>query len=75
MNVNSPYIERGHAEVNMTSDWNVETYRARERKWRQQAEKALSAKERDACLLIADGYANLIAAIETANSPAKRTAV
>ncbi len=55
----------------MTGNWNVETYRAREREWRQRAENAPSGKDQDACVLLAEGYANLIAAVIAASSPAK----
>jgi hypothetical protein len=57
----------------MTGEWKIDTYRAREREWRQKAEDAGSAEEREACLIIADGYANLVALLATAGSSAKAT--
>lgn len=45
-------------------DWSVEKYWAREQEWRQKAENALSANNRETCLLIAEGYAKLVAILE-----------
>lgn len=46
------------------SDWNVERYREREQHWRNAASQALSGPERDSCLTLADGYAELIRIVE-----------
>ncbi len=48
----------------MPTDWNAETYRARARQWRSEAETRPPGVERDACVVIADGYAHLAALIE-----------
>jgi hypothetical protein len=48
----------------MPDSWNSETYRAREKQWRAAAESKPPGTERDACLMLADGYAHLAAIIE-----------
>jgi hypothetical protein len=39
-------------------------YREREKRWREAAEGAPDGVERDACLSLADGYADLISVLE-----------
>jgi hypothetical protein len=43
---------------------NAAAYREREKRWREAAKSAPDGVERDACLSLADGYANLISVIE-----------
>jgi hypothetical protein len=42
----------------------TQTYRERERRWREEANSKPDGAERDACLSLANGYANLISIIE-----------
>jgi hypothetical protein len=42
----------------------IDTYREREKKWREQAANLSPGAERDACLTLAQGYANLITILE-----------
>jgi hypothetical protein len=48
----------------MPGAWNAEIYRARARRWREEAVALPLGKERDACMVLADGYDNLAALIE-----------
>jgi hypothetical protein len=48
----------------MPDSWDAEIYRARAMQWRERAEKLPKGEERDTCLVIAEGYANLAALIE-----------
>jgi hypothetical protein len=45
------------------------TYKERERQWRSQAATLSPGPERDACLALADGYANLTAILERMTAP------
>jgi hypothetical protein len=51
----------------MPGSWNAETYRARERQWRAEAESQPPGKDRDACMALAEGYAHLAAIIDELN--------
>jgi hypothetical protein len=57
----------------MTGEWKVDTYQTREREWRQKAENAASAEEREGCLVIADGYANLVVLLTATGLSAEAT--
>ncbi|MGD0109316.1 MAG: hypothetical protein ABSC06_35560 [Rhodopila sp.] len=48
----------------MPGTWDAETYRARTQKWRTEAETLPPGKERDTCMVLAQGYANLATLIE-----------
>jgi hypothetical protein len=48
----------------MPGSWNSETYRVRAKEWRDKAEALPPGKEREACLVLANGYASLAAQIE-----------
>ena len=52
----------------MLGTWNPATYRERAKKWREEAETLPPGKERDACMGLAEGYANLAALIQKANN-------
>lgn len=52
----------------MSGTWDAATYRKRAQKWREDAQAMPPGKERDACTVLADGYANLVALIEDANN-------
>jgi hypothetical protein len=52
----------------------AEKYRERERKWREEAERAPEGAERDACIALAEGYATLIAALENVERSQTRNA-
>jgi hypothetical protein len=52
----------------MTGSCNADTYRARAAQWRQQAETLPPGEEKDACLALAEGYADL-AALLARDSP------
>jgi hypothetical protein len=54
----------------MPDSWNADTYRARAAQWRQQAETLSPGKEKDACLALAEGYADL-AALLARESPSR----
>jgi hypothetical protein len=43
---------------------NVEIYREREKRWREEAKSKPNDAERDACLSLAEGYAKLVSIIE-----------
>ena len=49
----------------MPDSWNAEVYRERAEQWRAAAEKLPLGKEREACLVLADGYANLAGLIDS----------
>jgi hypothetical protein len=51
----------------MPGSWNAETYRARAKQWRTEAEARPPGKERDACMALAEGYAHLAALIAKEN--------
>jgi len=51
----------------MSNSWDPETYRVRAMQWRHKAAMQLQGKERDICLVIAEGYADLAALIERNN--------
>jgi hypothetical protein len=48
----------------MPGSWNPATYRERARKWREEAGTLPPGKDRDACFVLANGYANLAAIID-----------
>ncbi len=48
----------------MSSGWNIDVYRTRAKKWREEANRLHGGNEREAYLVIADGYAHLVALIE-----------
>jgi hypothetical protein len=50
----------------MPDSWNAETYRERSRRWREQADALPPGKERDAYVVLAEGYAGLAELIEKA---------
>jgi hypothetical protein len=52
----------------MSGSWNAAKYRERAKKWREEAETLPPGKERDACVVLAEGYANLAALIEKENN-------
>jgi hypothetical protein len=45
-------------------DMDTRMYREREKRWREEANSKPDGAERDACLSLANGYANLISIIE-----------
>jgi hypothetical protein len=53
----------------------AQTYREREKRWREGANSKPDGAERDACLSLADGYAHLISIIERIESERKAQAV
>ncbi len=48
----------------MPDGWDPAIYRERSARWREEAERRRPGAERDACLVIAHGYANLANLIE-----------
>ena len=48
----------------MPNSWTAENYHARARMWREKADTLPEGMERDACLALAEGYANLAGLIE-----------
>jgi hypothetical protein len=48
----------------MPDNWNAETYRRRAREWQEKADALPAGGERDACLVLAEGYAGLAELIE-----------
>jgi hypothetical protein len=52
----------------MPGTWDAVRYRERAEKWRKEAEALPPGKEREACVVLAEGYANLAALIEEANN-------
>ena len=52
----------------MSGTWDAATYRKRAQKWQEDAQAVPPGKERDVCMVLADGYANLAALIEDANN-------
>ena len=51
----------------MHGTWDAETYRARARHWREEANALPPGKECDACVVLAEGYENLAMLIEEEN--------
>ena len=49
----------------MPESWNAEVYRERAKQWRAEAEKLPPCKERDVCLVLADGYTHLASLIDS----------
>jgi hypothetical protein len=47
----------------------VTTYQNREKQWREFAAKLSAGPERDACIALAEGYANLIAILLRLGAP------
>jgi hypothetical protein len=47
--------------------WKAETYWARARQWRTKAETLPAGKDRDACIVLADGYERLARLLEREN--------
>jgi hypothetical protein len=52
----------------MPGAWDASKYRERAEKWREEADALPPGKGRDACMGLAEGYANLAALIEKANN-------
>jgi hypothetical protein len=48
----------------MPASWNAAEYRNRATAWLQKAETLPAGRERDACLVLADGYLNLAKLLE-----------
>jgi hypothetical protein len=48
----------------MAGSWDPETYRERARKWQEEADALPAGKEKDACLVLANGYGDLVRLIE-----------
>jgi hypothetical protein len=61
----------------MPDSWNAEVYRERAKQWRAAAEELPLGKERDACLVLADGYAKLAGLIDNSgldlSTPSRRS--
>ena len=51
----------------MPGSWDAADYRKRSEKWRKEAEALPPGKERDGCMVLAEGYADLAALIEKTN--------
>lgn len=51
----------------MPDTWDAERYRQRAKQWRAEADALPSGKERDACMVLAVGYANLAMLIDEAD--------
>jgi hypothetical protein len=49
------------------------TYRVRERQWREAAADLSPGPERDACIALAEGYANLVAILGRLGQDTNRT--
>jgi hypothetical protein len=57
----------------MPNDWNAETYRRRARQWHDKVVALPSGDEREACEVLAQGYARLAQLVEQAQkSPGSR---
>jgi hypothetical protein len=52
----------------MPDDWNSEKYRQRAEQWQKKANELPAGNERNACLVLADGYAHLAALFENSQS-------
>jgi len=48
----------------MPGHWNSEVYRERAKQWREKADALPPGRERDACAVLAEGYAGLAEIIE-----------
>lgn len=51
----------------MLGTWDAERYRQRAQQWRAEANALPPGKERDACMVLAIGYANLAMFIDEAD--------
>jgi hypothetical protein len=48
----------------MADDWDADTYRERARRWQAEADRFPPGKQREACLMLAEGYTQLLEIIE-----------
>jgi hypothetical protein len=48
--------------------WDAAKYRERAKQWRKEAEALPPGKERDGCVVLAEGYTKLAALIEQVNN-------
>jgi hypothetical protein len=64
LNVKVSYIQG----IVMPDAWDAAKYRERAEKWRKEAEALPPGNERDECVVLSEGYANLAALIEKANN-------
>jgi hypothetical protein len=55
----------------MPGTWDPVIYRDRAKKWQDEAETLPAGKDRDACMALAEGYANLAALIEETGVPTR----
>jgi hypothetical protein len=60
-NVKGPYIVQ---EGKMPGTWDAKKYRGLAARWREEAETLPPGRNRDACMTLADGYADLASIIE-----------
>ena len=49
----------------MPESWNAKVYRERAKEWRTAAEKLPLGREREVCLVLADGYAHRASLIDS----------
>ena len=56
----------------MSSDWDEDAYRVRERQWRKAATALPLGEEREACLSLAEGYARLVRLIEQRHAKGRK---
>ncbi len=70
MDVNGINIPTRTKESKVPDSWDADMYRTRAARWREQAEVMTPGPERDACLTLANGYANLAALIAKSETPA-----
>jgi hypothetical protein len=56
----------------MPDRWDPERYRERAKEWRDRAASLPEGRERDACVIIAEGYEKLAETIEAQRPPPER---
>jgi hypothetical protein len=56
----------------MPDNWSADNYRNRARMWREKADALPEGKEREACLALAEGYANLAGLVDEAGGQQNR---
>jgi hypothetical protein len=53
----------------MADDWDADTYRKRARRWQAKADHLAPSRQRDACLVLVEGYTHLVEIIEAMQQP------
>ena len=66
-------VDVSFIEVLMPDCWNPEQYKERAKEWRDKAASLPEGRERDTCVILAEGYEELAEIIIEAQRPEKQT--